>query len=158
MKIVAHRKFKPSRFLLSALAGLALTLLVPGAAMAGPEQLASLQISHVETPSSGPSSGPFDLEALEAKIGDTDALNFIAKIRLKHGIDSLTEAFGEFHNGKSTKSLTELERGFEEFLYRTVGQLQKGDPSLARELALSRDAIWSLLTDPQGDWPSPTEP
>jgi hypothetical protein len=153
MTIVTHRKTHPSRLLLSVLAVLGLMLMAPATSIAGPEQLASLQVSPIGTP-----PGKFDLEALEVKLSNTDAINFVGKIKLKMGIDSLTEAFGEFHNGKSTKSLSELERYFEEFLYRTVGQLQKGDPALARELATSRDAIWSLLTDPQGDWPSPTEP
>jgi hypothetical protein len=39
-----------------------------------------------------------------------------------------------------------------------VAMLREGDPSLAEELVRSREELWKLLTNPQADWPSPTEP
>ena len=152
MKAVSNTKSKASQFGSFALVALALALLIPTAANAGREQMAALQAPSMDTPSKG-----FDLVALETKLSNTDALNFIAKLKLRHGINSLTEEFGAFHSGRSTRSLSELRQRFEEFLYRTVASLREGDPSLARELALSRDDLWKLLTNPGGEWETSTE-
>lgn len=150
---VAYSNTEQSRTISSALIGLAVTLLMFTGAKAGPDQMASLQVPGIGTP-----SGNFDLVALETKISNTSAINIFDKLKLKNGIDSLTSEFDQFHSGQSANSLGDLKLRFEDFLHSTVAMLREGDPSLAEELVRSREELWKLLTNPQADWPSPTEP
>ena len=153
MDKVAFGKNKKIRMVSSALVGLAATLVLSAGAAATPGQIASLQVPGIQG-----TSHQVDLVALETKISNTDAINFIAKIKLKNGIDSLTSEFDQFHNGQSNNSLGDLRRRFDEFLFSTVAMLRNGDPTLADELVMSRDALWKILTDPKKEWPNPTEP
>jgi hypothetical protein len=154
MTVVAHSESVPSVKMSSAFSrvflGLALAFLTPAAADAGADRMASLQLPPIEASPDG--FERIDLAALETKISNTDAIDFLDKIRLKSGIDSLTEAFGRYHKGESARDLGALRHRFEDFLYSTVAMLRAGDPSLARELALSREALWKILTDPDGAW------
>ena len=143
----------------STLLGLAMLLLMPAGAMASSGQIASLEVQKYGSP-----VATIDLVSLETKIGDTDALNFLAKPKLKLGINSLTSAFGEFHKGQSANSLDELRIRFEGFLYSTAAMIRKGDPKLAKELVMSRDELWKVLTNPEKilaspetEWASPKE-
>jgi hypothetical protein len=152
MKIVSLQSINKFSIMLSAFAGLMLALLAPVSAMASPGQILALH-----GPGIASSSAKVDLVALETKIGETDALNFIAKLRLKLGIDSLKEAFGQFHKGESNSSLRELRGQYEEFLYTTAAKLREGDPKLARELVMSRDEIYQMLANPEKLLASPVE-
>ena len=125
-------------------------LVMSAGAMASPGQITSLEV-----PKYGSPPATVDLVALETKIGDTDAINFMAKLKLKVGINSLTSAFEEFHKGQSAKSLNELRLRFEDFLYSTAAMIRKGDPKLAKELVMSRDDLWKVLTNPEKILASP---
>lgn len=140
---VANNNTNKSRRVPSALAGLAVTLAMATGAAASPDQIALLKVPGIES-----SSKKIDLGALEKKISNTDAITVFAKLELKNGIDSLTDEVGQIHNGQSSISFRELKQRFEEFLHGTVAMLRKGDPSLAEELSMSRDALWKVLTDP----------
>jgi hypothetical protein len=130
----------------SAFMGLAVTLAMSGGAAATPGQLASLQVPGIESPSRN-----IDLDALETKISKTDAIDIFAKLQLKNRIDSLTDEVGQIQSGQSDISLAELKLRFEQFFHSTVALLRKGDPSLADELVMSRDALWRVLTQPDTD-------
>ena len=136
MKTVAHNKTKRSRVLSSAVIGLAMTLVMSTGAIASPDQIASL----------------------ETKISNTSAINFIAKLKIKNDIDSLTEEIGQIHNGQSDISLRELKLRFEDFFHSTVVMIRKGDPSLAKELVMLREELWKILTIPEAEAPRPTAP
>ena len=140
---MVYRKTKSVRIIPSALIGLFVALVLSSGATAGPYQIAMLHTPSIET-----SSKNFDLDALETKIRNTDAINFFAKIELKIGIDSLINDFGQFHNGQSGASLRVLKARFEKFLRSTVAMLRKGDASLAEELVMSRDELWKTLNNP----------
>ena len=117
-------------------------------AAADPDQFASLQILGIEK-----SLKNIDLDALETKISKTGALNVFAKLQLKNRIDSLTNEVGQIHNGQSDISLDELRQRFEKFFHSTVALLRKGDPLLADELAMSRDKLWKVLSNPEAETP-----
>ncbi len=151
MNKVANCKTKQSRRFSSALIGLAVTLVMSTGATASPDQIALLMIPSLERPSTN-----IDLDALETKISNTNAINFLAKLKLKNEIDSLTNEIGQIHNGQSANSLGELKRRFEDFLRSTVAMLRKGDPLLAEELVMSREELWKMLADPVAESPRPT--
>ncbi len=148
---MAKNKTKQSRKFSSALIGLAVTLVMSTGATASPDQIALLMIPSLERPSTN-----IDLDALETKISNTNAINFLAKLKLKNEIDSLTNEIGQIHNGQSANSLGELKRRFEDFLRSTVAMLRKGDPLLAEELVMSREELWKMLTDSEAESPRPT--
>ena len=129
---------------MSAFMGLALSVAMSARASASPDPVALRQVPGMERP-----SGNIDLVALEEKISNTSAMTIFAKLELKSGIDSLTSEVGQIRSGQSNTSLTELKKRFEEFLYSTVAKLREGDPALADELAMSRDELWRVLTNPE---------
>ncbi len=151
MKKVSYGIPNQTRIFASALIGLAVTLVMSTGATAGPDQMASLRVPGIET-----SAKDIDLSALETKISNSNAINIFDKLKLKNGINSLTDEFGQFHNGQSTISLRELKRRFEDFFRSTVAMLRKGDPSLAEELVTSREEILKILTEPEAEVPRPT--
>ena len=148
MKSVAYNNTKRSRMFASAFIGLALTLVMSAGVAADLDQLASLQVLGIEK-----SLKNIDLDALETKISKTGALNVFAKLQLKNSIDSLTSEVGQIHNGQSDISLDELRQRFEKFFHSTVALLRKGDPLLADELAMSRDKLWKVLSNPEAETP-----
>jgi hypothetical protein len=60
--------------------------------------------------------------------------------------DLLTQ-FRAFHQ-EGAGVLTELREKYSLLLLKVLALLQAGDPVLARAIAASREAIWSLLEDP----------
>ena len=64
-------------------------------------------------------------------------------------MDDLLDAFRAFHRKQAQKSLPQLRQQYDGLLLKVLSLLQDGDPSLASAIASSREAIWSVLTDPE---------
>ena len=146
MNKVADNNTRHSRIYSSALLGLAVTLAMSMGASANADKVALLQLPDIER-----SSNNIDLDALETKISNTQAIGFFAKLRIRIEIDSLTDKISQILNGRSTASLKDVKRRYEDFHRSTVTRLRKGAPSLADELAKSRDQFWMVLTKPKAD-------
>lgn len=127
-----------------ALTGFLLTLAVSSGAVAGPDQFASL-----EMPSFGTASESRDLDALEAKIRNTDAIDLFAKISIKNELSSLIEEIARSRESKNAADLKIQKARFEKLIDGTVAMLRKGDAPLAKEVAESRGAIWNFLNRPE---------
>jgi hypothetical protein len=89
-----------------------------------------------------------DLNALEQRLRDTKAIGLFTKLSLKNQVDDLLAQFKTFHQGQSRNTLEQLRQKYELLLMKVVSLLQDGDPALASAVLSSRDAIWSILTDP----------
>lgn len=89
-----------------------------------------------------------DLTSLEERLRETPAIGILTKIALKNEVDDLLEHFREFHEGRRETSLTELRERFNGLFLKVLSLVQDHDPGLARDIASSREAIWSFLTDP----------
>ena len=71
------------------------------------------------------------------------------KIALKNQVDDLLDKFRRHYKGQEKTALTELRQAYDLLLMKVLSLLQDGDPPLARNIVASREAIWSILADPQ---------
>lgn len=85
---------------------------------------------------------------LEQRLRDTHAIGVFTKLSLKNQIDDLLSQLRAYHLEKTSASLPQLRQRYDVLLERVIGLLQTGDASLAKDISSSREAIWSLLTDP----------
>src|SRR5437879_2681424 len=89
-----------------------------------------------------------DLPALEKRLRDTKAIGVFTKLSLKNQVDDLLSQFRTFHEGKNGATLTTLRESYDLLIMKVLSLLQDADAALARDIAASREAIWSLLADP----------
>jgi hypothetical protein len=92
---------------------------------------------------------PLDLTSLEQRLRDTHAIGVFTKLSLKNEVDDLLAHFKSFHQGQIPPTLTQLRQTFELLLIKVVSVLQDGDAPLASAVSGSREALWSVLSDPQ---------
>ncbi len=92
-------------------------------------------------------SPPLDLTSLEKRLRETKAIGVFTKIALKNQVDDLLNQFRAFYQGQVKTTLAELRRPYDMLLLKVLSLLQDSDPSLAREIVVSREAIWSILAD-----------
>jgi hypothetical protein len=90
-----------------------------------------------------------DLTSLTKRLRDTSAIGVFTKLSLKNQVDDLLKQFRGFHNKQSTTALTDLRQRYDSLLDKVLSLLQSGDPDLAKAIAISREAIWGILSDPQ---------
>ncbi len=57
--------------------------------------------------------------------------------------------FKSFHDGQVPPTLPQLRQNFELLLIKVVTVLQDGDHALAAAVSTSREALWSVLSDPK---------
>ncbi len=91
---------------------------------------------------------PLDLKSLETRLKETNAIGVFTKLALKNQIDDLLNQFRAFYQGRLKTPLAELRRPYDLLLLKVLALLQDTDPPLARAIAASREAIWSILADP----------
>jgi hypothetical protein len=89
-----------------------------------------------------------DLGSLEKRLRDTKAVGVFTKLSLKNQVDDLLEQFREFHTSRDQSMLTKLRQNYDLLLLKVLSLLQDGDPALARDVSSSREALWSILVDP----------
>jgi hypothetical protein len=87
------------------------------------------------------------LSDLEQRLRDTHAIGVFTKLSLKNQIDDLLGQLRAYQLKPTVASLPDLRHRYDELLQKVIGLLQSGDPSLAKDISSSREAIWSLLTD-----------
>ena len=96
-----------------------------------------------------PAAPPLDLKSLEARLRDTSAIGVFTKLSLKNQVDDLLEKFRAYHKRQSATPLAELRQSYNMLLLKVLSLLQDGDPSLARDVVASREALWGILSDPR---------
>lgn len=89
-----------------------------------------------------------DLDALEQRLKDTDAIGVFTKIALKNQVDDLLKRFKAYHESDGKSALSQLRQSYDQLLLKVNDVLKNGDPSLASEIMGSREAIWGVLSDP----------
>ena len=90
-----------------------------------------------------------DLKALTQRLRDTKAIGIFTKITLKNQVDDLLDRFRAHYQGKDKVALTDLRRSFDLLMMKVLSLLQDEDQTLASAIVSSREAIWSVLADPQ---------
>ena len=114
-------------------------------------------IAQVPKPAAPPTVAPralavaptLDLHTLTERLRATKAIGVFTKISLKNKVDDLLDQFREYYQGKATRTITELRRSYDLLMMKVLTLLQDEDQTLASAIVSSREAIWSLLADPQ---------
>lgn len=94
-------------------------------------------------------TAPLDLELLEKRLKETSAIGLFTKLALKNQVDDLLEKFRAYYQGRSSATPSQLRQPYELLIMKVLALLQDSDPPLARDILDSREAIWTILTDPE---------
>lgn len=92
---------------------------------------------------------PLDVDTLKARLRDTKAIGFFTKLELQNQMNDLLQQFRERYQNGQTAKVVELRQPFNMLVLKVLALVQDGDPPLARMISESRDAIWSMLADPE---------
>ena len=101
-------------------------------------------------PATPATAATLDLGSLEKRLRDTKAIGVFTKLSLKNQVDDLLEEFREFHQSRDQALLAKLREAYDLLLLKVLSLLQDNDPMLARDISSSREALWKILTDPDG--------
>ena len=118
------------------------------------------QAKQAAAPAARPASAPtptsikprvetLNLADLEQRLRDTHAIGVFTKLSLKNQVDDLLAEFRTLYQGPNKHPPSELRQRYDQLLLKVLGLLQSGDPQLAAAVASSREAIWSILADPE---------
>jgi len=92
---------------------------------------------------------PLDVAALKARLRDTKAIGMFTKLALKNQVDDLLKQFrAHYLSGRNT-SVAALRQPYDMLVLKVLALIQDSDPSLARTILGSREAIWGILSDPE---------
>lgn len=91
---------------------------------------------------------PMALAVLEQRLKDTSAIGVFTKLALKNQVDDLVSRIKAHHEGNGSATLVQLRQAYDQLLAKIHGLLKDGDPPLAGAIMASREAIWTVLTDP----------
>jgi hypothetical protein len=90
---------------------------------------------------------PLDVAALKVRLRDTNAIGVFTKLALKNQVDDLLKQFRAHYQGGEKTSVDSLRQPYNMLVLKVLSVVQDGDPSLARTISGSREAIWSILAD-----------
>ena len=123
----------------------------PPAAKPSPPPVAKpLPPDAAKPPPPGEAKPPtLDLAALEKRLKQTSAIGIFTKLTLKNQVDELLDRFREHYEGRARTTLAQLRQPYDTLILKVLTLLQDNDPSLARAVAESREAIWGILSDPE---------
>ena len=91
---------------------------------------------------------PLDVAALKARLRDTNAIGIFTKLALKNQVDDLLQRFRAHYGSGQKTSVAALRQPYDMLVLKVLALLQDSDPSLARTISGSREAIWAILADP----------
>ncbi len=92
---------------------------------------------------------PLDVAALKARLRDTDAIGVFTKLALGNQVDDLLKQFRQHHQSGDKASVASLREPYNLLVLKVLALVQDSDPSLARTISASREAIWAILADPE---------
>lgn len=127
----------------------------PPAAPAAPAVAAPLPRAPVRAKAAAPVRGAqqalprgptLDIAALTARLRATSAIGVFTKLALKNQLDDLLQLVRARHEGGG--GVAALRQPYDMLVLKVLAVLQDGDPSLARSISGSREALWEILADP----------
>ena len=90
---------------------------------------------------------PLDLDSLERRLKDTEAIGIMTKLTLKNQVSDLLGQFEGLYGGTIKTTLAELRQPYDLLILKVLSLLQDRDPPLAHDILASREAIWGILSD-----------
>jgi hypothetical protein len=123
---------------------------IPSAKAPAPpaQTVPALKTESAAPPAPTPTAAPLDLASLEKRLKETEAIGVFTKLTLKNQVDDLLDQFRAYYQGQAKTTLAALRQPYDQLLLKVLSLLQDRDPPLARAIAQSREAIWSILSDP----------
>lgn len=91
---------------------------------------------------------PLDVASLKARLRETNAIGVFTKLALKNQVDDLLQQFRAHYLSGQKTSVAELRQPYDMLVLKVLALIQDSDPSLARTISGSREAIWGILADP----------
>lgn len=89
-----------------------------------------------------------DVAGLTARLRGTSAIGVFTKLALKNQMDDLLQQVRAQHQGGGASGVKTLRQPYDMLVLKVLAVLQDDDPSLARMISGSREAIWAILVDP----------
>jgi len=89
-----------------------------------------------------------DVAALKERLRSTSACGVFTKLALKNQMDDLLQQFRARHQSADAGGVATLRQPYDMLVLKVLAVVQDGDPSLARMISGSREAIWGILADP----------
>lgn len=89
-----------------------------------------------------------DVAGLTARLRGTSAIGVFTKLALKNQMDDLLQQVRAQHQGGGASGVKTLRQPYDMLVLKVLAVLQDDDPSLARMISGSREAIWAILADP----------
>jgi hypothetical protein len=89
-----------------------------------------------------------DVAALKERLRSTGACGVFTKLALKNQMDDLLQQFRVQHQSGGAGGVNTLRQPYDMLVLKVLAVVQDGDPSLARMISGSREAIWGILADP----------
>lgn len=120
---------------------------VPAKVSASPVAIEQPWKNEDPPPASRKPEPPLDVAALKARLRDTNAIGVFTKIALKNQMDDLLKQFRAHYQSGQKTSVTSLRQPYDMLVLKVLSVVQDGDPTLARTIAGSREAIWNILAD-----------
>jgi hypothetical protein len=71
------------------------------------------------------------------------------KLALRNQMDDLLQRFRSHYQGGQKTGVAHLRQPYDLLVLKVLAVVQDGDPSLARTISGSREAIWIILADPE---------
>ena len=91
--------------------------------------------------------GALDVATLRVRLKDTSAIGPVTKLRLKSEIEDLVSDLAALHSGHATETLDGLYARYRDLVLRVIALLEQGDASLAHDLTVSAENLWTTLAD-----------
>ena len=95
-----------------------------------------------------PSEPALDVAGLTARLRDTSGIGVFTKLALKNQVDDLLKQFRTHYQSGQKTSVANLRQPYDMLVLKVLALVQDSDPSLARTISGSREAIWGILADP----------
>ena len=89
-----------------------------------------------------------DVAALKTRLRDTSAIGVFTKLALKNQVDDLMQQFRAHYLSTPNTSVAALRQPYDMLVLKVLALIQDSDPSLAKSISGSREAIWGILADP----------
>ena len=94
-----------------------------------------------------PAPPTLDVASVKARLRDTDAIGVFTKLALKNQVDDLLKQFRTQYQSAPNPDVTALRQPYNMLVLKVLALVQDSDPSLARTISNSREAIWGILAD-----------
>jgi hypothetical protein len=105
--------------------------------------------SETAAPAARSAEPPLDVAALKTRLRDTSAIGVFTKLALRNQMDDLLQRFRSHYIGGQKTGVAHLRQPYDLLVLKVLAVVQDGDPSLARTISGSREAIWIILADPE---------